>query len=535
MLTVQPTLKNLVKARRLAVKHGLKYDVEIDMMLDSIPKVTTLPNFNYKLKDFQAEGVAWLEKHNGMGILADEQGTGKTVTVTAYAVKNKKFPMLVVCPKTLKFNWRNEVLAMTGRTYKINVVGHSYSKKQTELRLLKDPNVIYSKVATPGCDIYITNYDALTANLEIFEQIGLKLMAVDESHKCKNQKAKRTEAMQRLARGWYDVKLKNGNVERKVVGIGVESVILMSGTPLVNRPIELWTSVNTVASWVPNFATFKKFAFRYCNPQHNRFGWDFSGNSNAAELNEILTAHCMLRRLKEDVLKELPPKIYKTIPLDFDRGDYDKLVSAFGGIDWKKGIQTLIKFGGNPPKSDAEIVAIQKLREMAAYSKMASAVEWIKDYTDEGEKLVVFAHNRHVIEYVRDELAKDDNYKNAVKFIYGGVSDEERNSAVEAFQNNPAVKVIVIGVTTGSVGLTLTASSAVAFLQLPWTPGEMQQAADRIHRIGQVADVVTIYNLIAEGTIEEEIADMIFGKGMVMDAVLDNGRVVNAIDLRSAK
>lgn len=532
MLSFGANAENARKIMRLSVKHGLKIDPQLERILVDIPRARCIPGFRFELKDFQADGVAWLESQLGTGLLADEQGTGKTVQVMAYAHKNHMFPMLVVCPNTLKYNWRNEIIAMTGDAYRVNIVGKSYSKKQILKRAEKHPNVVYSKEPTQGCDIYIINYDILAANVEALEGLNLRFMAVDESHKIKNPDAKRTKAYTRLAIGEVDEKKPGGRYETRKVSKGVGRVVLMSGTPMVNRPRELWTTVRSIGGWVPEFSKWTRFGFRYCNPQNTGYGWNFNGSSNTDELNALLTQHIMLRRLKADVLKDLPPKVYRTIPLDFDRREYDKVESAFNGINWRVGMETIIRMGGNAPKSDDAIVAIQKLREIAAYSKLDSTVEWIRDYTEESEKIVVFAHNRLVIDTIRDALKQDPEYQDAVRVIYGGVKDEERADAVLEFQEDPRVRVILVGITAGGFGLTLTAAKSVAFVQLPWTPGEISQCVDRIHRIGQDADIVTVFNLVAEGTIEEEMAEMLIGKGQVLDAVLDAGRIVNTLDLK---
>jgi SWI/SNF-related matrix-associated actin-dependent regulator 1 of chromatin subfamily A len=532
MLTVPATLENARKVRRLCVKHSLNMDAGVSELLSNIPEVRNIPGFRFELKDFQGAGVAWLEAQGGTGILADEQGCGKTVVVMAYAHKNHMFPMLVVAPNTLKYNWRNEILAMTGQRYRVNVVGKAYSNKETAKRTARHANVIYSKAPTAGCDIYIINYDILAANVANIEALNIKFMAVDESHKIKNPDARRTQAMIRLATGEYDEKVRGGRRRTLSTGRSIGAVTLMSGTPLVNRPREIYTSVRTVGGYVPEFSSFTKFAFRYCGATKNRYGWDFNGATNTQELNTLLNQHVMLRRLKADVLKELPPKTYRTIPLDFDRAEYDRVENAFAGVDWKAGMQAIVRLGGNVPQSDAAIVAIQKLREIAGYAKLASTVEWIRDYTEQGDKLVVFAHNRKVIETIKRELETDAEYQGAVAVIYGGIKDEERADAVLRFQNDAQVRVIIVGIQAGGFGLTLTAARAVAFVQLPWTPGEISQCVDRIHRIGQDADNVTVFNLVAEGTLEEDMAEMLIGKGQVLDAVLDAGRVVNTLDLK---
>lgn len=529
MLSVLATVENARKVIRLGTKHSLSIDQSIYEIFKTIPRVKTIPGFAFELKDFQSEGVAWLESQLGSGLLTDEQGTGKTVQVMAFAHKNSMFPMTVVCPNTMKLIWRNEILAMTGAQYRINVVGKQYSKKQTEKRLLRNPNVTYSKTPVPGHDIYVVSYNVLANHVESFISLNMKFVAVDESQKIKNSLAIRSKALIYLTTG--EKSLKTNKYLTEKVHSGVDSVVLMSGTPLLNRPKELWTSLQIVGKWVPEFSTWKKFGFRYCGASNQGYGWGFNGSTNASELHDLLTKHVMLRRLKADVLPDLPQKIYKTIPLDFDRKEYDSVEQGFNGIDWKKGVETIIRLGGNAPKSDDAIVAIQKLREIASYAKINSAVEWIKDYTEDGEKLIVFAHNVNAINQIVALLKDDPAYSNnSVRVIAGGVSEDQRADNVLEFQNDPSVKVIVIGLTTGGAGLTLTSAKAVAFFQLPWTPGEISQATDRIHRIGQTSSEVYVYNLIAEGTIEEDIAELLIQKGEIMDNVLDNGRIVNKLE-----
>lgn len=530
MFSVEATAQNARKILRIALKHNLTVDPKLYDLLIPEPVPVSIPGFAFKLKDFQAEGVAWLESHLGTGLLADEQGLGKTIQVLAYAHRNKKFPMLIVCPNTLKLNWRNEIIATTGQQYKINLIGKDLSQRLTAARKITHPTVTYSKTPQPNHDIYIINYEALARNLNDLIALDFKLMALDESHKVKNHDAARTKAFIQLATGEVEHAGKLVKKYKVKVTKPIPCVIMMSGTPLLNRPAELYTTVYNIARYVPEFSGFVKFHFRFCNPINTGYGMNFNGCSNSDELHKLLQEHVMIRRIKKDVLKELPEKNWQTIPLEFDRKEYDKVESAFLGQNWTQGIETILKFGGNPPKSDDSIVAIQKLREIAAYSKLDSAVEWIKDFIETGEKLVVFAHHRMVIEKIQNELIKNGEHKNAVRVIYGNVSAEDRQKAVNEFQTLDSVRVIIIGITAGGYGLTLTAANNVAFVQLPWTPGEIQQCADRVHRIGQ-KNTVTCYNLVAEGTIEETIATMLMNKGMVLDAVLDDNRQVNTVSL----
>jgi SWI/SNF-related matrix-associated actin-dependent regulator 1 of chromatin subfamily A len=533
MLTIDANVANARKVFRIATKYSLNIDPAIHEILAPKEVSTTIPGFSFKLLPFQAQGVAWLESHLGTGILADEQGLGKTIQALAYAHKNNKFPLLIVCPNTLKLNWRNEIISTTGNQYKINIVGKLLSKYQEKLQKEKYPNVTYSKTAEVGYDVYIINYEILTSNLKSLFEINFELMVLDESHKIKNGLSQRSMAFRTLATGEVPVSEGGARVIRwDKVYTPIPCVILLSGTPLLNRPVELFSSLNAISRYVPQFSKYKAFVIRYCNPVYNGFALNCQGfdAKTAPELHELLCTHTMLRRVKQDVLTELPEKAWQTIPLEFNRSEYDKVERAFSGMDWRSGMETIVQFGGNPPKSDARIVAIQKLREIAAYAKVDSVIDWIKDYVQEGEKLVVFAHHRAIIDKICVALREDKTLTHSVREIHGEISAEDRQQAVNDFQNNSYVKVIVISISAGGYGLTLTAAKAAAFVQLPWSPGEIQQCADRIHRIGQ-KNSVTIYNLIAENTIEEDIANLLMHKGKILDAILDKNQKINTIDL----
>jgi len=532
MLTLAATTANMYRVLYASTALGLTIDPAVLQRIKKTTCPTTLDNFKFTLRDFQAEGVAYLEQHDGRCLLADDMGLGKTVQVMAYAHKCKKMPMLVICLNSLKFNWRNEICAMTGTQYRINIVGKKYSQAAIARFKQRYPNVDYSVEPQAGYDIYICNFNCMHKLVDQLIALDLKYVAIDESHKIKNPDAQRTAAVLKLVNGEQTVK-RNGKRKTEKVGPGVFSVTFISGTPFVNRPRELWTTVNTVGRHLKEFSTFGKFAFRFCGPQQNRHGTTFDGATNLDQLHQLLSNNIMLRRLKADVLRELPPKQYVNIALDFDRKDYDTAEAAFDGkVNWTRGIEAMIELGATAPKSNIEIVAVQKLREIAARAKMPAAVDWIREYTEDGNKLVVFAHNRDVVDYIVNELEKIEEYKNNVGKIYGGISDEDRDQVQYRFQNDAAMTVVVVGNQAGGVGLTLTAAQGMAIVQLPWTAGDLQQMSDRIYRIGQKGSSVSIYNLVAADTIEEDFANIIVRKGVVMDAALDNGRKVNQVDIR---
>lgn len=518
MLEFAATPARVREATKLAYSMGIDLHESVSSYWNTLPKSTKINNFAFTLKPYQAEGVAHLEKWGGNALIGDEPGTGKTAQVMAYAFKNHRLPMLVIMPKTLMLNWRNEISKMLGTQLSVLIVGFVPTKTRAQQLKKQYPHVTFSKTPKKGFDVTLINYDIVARNLEALEGVGYDYVAVDESHKIKNPQAKRTHAILRLVTGKEPVKGKKGVF--KVVHKGVDGVTMMSGTPMVNRPVELWSTVSTLAGWMPQFSNFLKFATRYCDGHKTRFGWDFSGSSNEAELNKVLTDTVMIRRRKQDVLSELPPKTFVTVPLEFDRAEYDSVAGAFEGTgNWKQGMETLIRHGGNPAKSDEAIVAINKCREIAAYAKLDSAVEWILDFVEEGKKLVVFAHHQRMVDEIHQRVAAAGV---GVRMIRGGVGLEQRAQAADDFQNDSSVRVIVLNIASAGFGLTLTAANACAFCQLPWNPAEFDQCSDRVHRIGQ-QDNVTVYSLVAEGTVEEEIADLIVAKRQVINAVVDGG------------
>lgn len=517
MLTFDATPARVREATKLAYRHGVALS-GLQAFWSAQPRVSDIPGFAFMLKPYQADGVAHLERWDGNVLLADEPGLGKTAQVMAYAYKNDRFPMLAIMPKTLLLNWRREITLMLGTQLKVLIVGWVPSQRRLGELLAQYPHVHYSRTPLSGYDVTLINYDIVQRNRRDLESVGYEYVVCDESHKIKNPKAQRTQAILRLVTGRVPVKGKRG--DSRVVHDGIPRVTFCTGTPIVNRPQELWSTVNTLAPWHPEFANFFKFATRYCDAHKTRFGWDFSGHSNLDKLNELLTETIMIRRRKADVLRDLPAKTFVTVPLEFNRAEYDAVAQAFmGASDWKRGMQTLQIYGGNPAKSDDAIVAINKCREIAAYSKMASAIDWILDYVEEGEKLVVFAHHQKMVDEITSAVKSAGV---GVRMIRGGVSLEDRAQAAQDFQTLPDVKVIVLNIASAGFGITLTAASACAFCQLPWNAADLMQACDRVHRIGQ-HDNVTVYSLVAEGTVEEEIAELIMEKAVVMNEAVDGG------------
>lgn len=430
-----------------------------------------IPGLQMELFPFQKKGVNFIEARDGRALIGDEMGLGKTAQALAWLqLHPEKQPAIIVCPASLKLNWIREARMW-----------------------MKEPNVqvVSGKKPYPIIgDIVIINYDILSNWVNALKDIHPKVLIADECHYFKNNGTKRTKAV-------------------KALGKNIPHVIALSGTPIVNRPIEGFNALRLIDSTVtPDFWTFAR---QYCGAKHNGFGWDFSGATNTEELHEKLTNTVMLRRLKKDVLQDLPDKIYSFTPMELNNEkQYRRAEKNF--IQWvkeSKGIAAANK------ASNAEALAeIEGLKQLAVKGKMKQSIEWIHNLVDTDGKLVVFATHKFVIAQLMEEFGDV-----AVK-VDGSVSGADREKAVDAFQNDESVRLFIGNIKAAGIGLTLTAASTVVFLELPWTPGELVQAEDRCHRIGQ-KNSVNIYYLLASGTIEERIAAMLDQKRKVLDAVLD--------------
>jgi len=423
---------------------------------------------------FQKEGVLFLEQKQGRALLADEMGLGKTIQVLAYLNLHPELrPALIICPASLKLNWEAEIKDTMTTEEKVVVVSGT------------------KPYSISNATIIIANYDIVENWKEELIRNEIKIVVLDECHYIKNSSAQRTKAVKELCKG-------------------IKKIIALSGTPIVNRPVEFYNSISLINPYL--FKNFWQYAQRYCAPKHNGFGWNFNGASNTKELHEILTSTIMIRRTKKEVLSELPEKIYNTIPVEIDRTEYSLVLNDLR--------QWLIK---NEKYSKVEAVTkIEYLKQVAVKGKLNSVVEFIEDFLENEEKLVVFATHHFVIDYLIEK------FKNiSVKFD-GRDSEKDKEKAVFEFQNNEKIRLFIGNIKAAGVGITLTASSNVLFVELPWTPGELVQAEDRCHRIGQ-KNCVNIYYLIARNTIEENILKILSEKQQILSQVLDGQDIEETI------
>lgn len=373
--------------------------------------------------------MSWLSSRPA-AFLALEQGLGKTVVSSC----DLQAPAVVVCPASMKYAWAAEL-----------------GKWRPELSVQVIRN---SKDVAGGSDVTIVNYDIL----DKVELPALHTLVADESHYAKNHKAKRTKSLIKL-------------IKR------ARRVRLLSGTPIVNRPIEIWPLLYAIRGTKLGYF---EFGMRYCA------GWktpwdtfDFSGASRMDELNQALQP-VMLRLTKAQVLPELPEKSLRVVELDLP---VDKREKQFNVEDIEK----------NPEPIAFE--AMPDILHMNALRKLPAAIQHIKDALENSPKVVVFAHHTDVVEALLSGLAEFNPVR-----VVGADKPEARQASVVRFQNESECRVFVGNIKAAGVGLTLTASSHVIFVESSWTPSDIQQCADRCHRIGQknsvLVEILTIHKSI---------------------------------------
>jgi len=432
-----------------------------------------------QLYPFQKETVKFIHRKKGRVLLGHEMGTGKTIITLQYLKERKDLrPVTIICPASLKLNWCDEI------------------KKWLD----EDAMVVAGKSnGFRFAPITIINYDILRNHYE--EIIKSKVVVLDECSYIKNRKAQRTKIV---------MSLRNK----------VPHIIALSGTPIVNRPAEFFNVLNLLAPRL--FPNFWVFAHRFCAAKKGYWGWDFTGASNIEELHKLATESCMIRYTKDEVLTELPPKTRSIIPLEIDnRNEYRKAEENI--IQWIR--ENLGDKKAERAMRAETMVQLNVLQRLSVRGKKNSYVEWIEDFIeDDNRKLVVFCTHHETIDGLMERF-KD----RAVK-LDGRDSGEERYRAEYKFKNCKSVQLFIGNVKAAGVGLNLQVTPYVCFLELPWTPGELVQAEDRCHRIGQNEKVI-IYYLISRNTIEEKMMAVLESKFQILSAILDGRTAEDGVNL----
>ncbi|XP_068602328.1 SWI/SNF-related matrix-associated actin-dependent regulator of chromatin subfamily A-like protein 1 [Brachionichthys hirsutus] len=428
------------------------------------------PSLTCSLMPFQREGVNFAVSKQGRLLLADDMGLGKTVqAICIAAYYRNEWPLLVVAPSSVRFTWAEAF----GRWLpsinpdSINVVVKAKDDLQSGL-------------------VNIISYDLLSRVDKRCQRSPFNVLIMDESHFLKNIKTARCKAALPLLKA-------------------ARRVILLSGTPAMSRPAELYTQILAVRPAL--FPRFHEFGMRYCDAKQMAWGWDYSGSSNLRELKLFLEECLMLRRLKSDVLSQLPAKQRKVVMVTIDViNTRIKAALSAAAKQLSKGRQN--------KKEEKEALLV--FYNHTAEAKLQAIMEYITDMLEGGrEKFLVFAHHKLVLDHITAELVKKN-----VSFIRidGATPSAERQQLCDRFQFSTKTCVAVLSITAANMGLTLHSADLVIFAELFWNPGVLLQAEDRVHRIGQTSSV-NIHYLVAKGSADDHLWPMIQEKMNILEQV----------------
>nr|WP_242976672.1 SNF2-related protein [Clostridium perfringens] len=495
-------IQEKLKDRNLSfIKGGNVLEEIVGKLLNKEFKRKLVPKaLNAELRPYQKEGFKWINEITDLGfggVLADDMGLGKTLQVIAFLLSQKKSKSIVVVPTSVIYNWMDE-FEKFAPSIRVGLVHGSKSKRDKVLRDFKrglgikveEENLkekYYEKY-----DVLLTTYGTLKNDEKAYENLSFDYCIIDEAQNIKNPAAQAT------------LSVKN---------IKSRCNIALTGTPIENNLIELWSIFDFV---MPGYL-FTKERFR------ERFILD---ESNLSELKSLITPF-ILRRLKEDVLSELPEKLEKKYLVEI-KGKQKQLYSFY--VRAIKNELNANKVSEKSEKNKINLFAyLTKLREICLdpsivvpdykgeSSKLTVVKEIVKDASESGKKILLFSQFTSVLKKIEEDFKKED-----ISYLYldGETSAKERVERVKKFNEDSNIKVFLISLKAGGVGLNLTSASVVIHFDPWWNPAVEDQATDRAHRFGQ-ENKVEVVKLVAKDTIEEKIVLMQEDKRELIQSLMD--------------
>lgn len=427
--------------------------------------------------------------------IADDMGLGKTIQSIATVEAAGAYPVAVICPPSLVLNWKAE-----------------YAKWLPD----KNVAVVTDRKSFPDKGTYDVVVLGWSNIAHWAEQVkGHQALIADESHYAKSYDAQRTKAVVKVA--------------KTVPADGL--VLALTGTPVTNKPAEYAAQLEMLGR-LKDFGGKMGFYRRYCAAFRDKWGhWHLEGNSNLDELNEKLRSTCYVRRVKEQVLLDLPPVVQAPMLISGASGAMTEYRKAEANIvEWlvERAAQIAEELGVSvksakvrarmAAESNEHLVRMSVLRRLAARAKMEAINEWVEQVVGEGRKVVIAAHHREIV----DELS----HRFGGLRIQGGqdVAEVEEHKARFMKESCAEAPVIVLSIQAAKTGHTLTSAQDVLFVELPWNWADVEQTYSRCHRLGQKGSVTATY-MLAAGTVDEEIYAMVQRKRSVVAAATDGGEV----------
>jgi len=446
-----------------------------------VQKIQDSLNLPHTLYPYQELCVAFMETAESKGILiADAMGLGKTIETLAWISLHPELsPTVIVTPASVKLNWYREIEKWL---------------PDAKAQVIKNSNDTFKE----DQDFYIINYDLIWRMEKKMLALDYKTLVLDEVTYIKEGKSKRTKMAKKL-----------GKRSKKVLGL--------SGTPILNRPIEFFNFLNMTNAKL--FANLVSFGTRYCGGKQisipSRWGrrmvWNFSGATNLTELGNLLKPFT-IRRLKSQVLTELPDKRREFLYLDLPK----KFKTAYLANE-KKLIWELSDISTGASLRSTDVLSLLgRLRHIIGQAKADIAKEYIQQFVNSRDKLLVFGHHHDVLDSLETYLQKE-----RISYVRadGTTSAENRDKAITKFQTDDNC-LVFLATTAMGMGVTLTAASNSLFVERQWSPSMEEQMEDRVHRIGQKRGVIIWYMQI-EDTIDERMSKVVEKKRGIITEILD--------------
>lgn len=484
----------------LKIASCVKVSTEAHDVVYDIPPMKPFEGEHYMLLnpyEYQLEGVRYALDHKRC-IFGDQPGLGKTLQAICAVVKAHKeaqrygesFPTLVICPASLKINWKREFKKFAG----LEAIILDDSNRYRWHRFIELKNGAGESIS----NVFIVNYESLRkffvtevkqssrftlASIKFDERISLfKSVIIDESHKCKSTKTQQSKFVEGICRG-------------------KQWIFALTGTPVVNNNTDLIQQLKILGR-LEDFGGYKRFTAQFCDGPKQ--------SSNLRRLNYQLWMICFFRREKQKVLTQLPDKMRQYITCDItNREEYNaaekdiiKYMRQYKNADDEKIARTM---------RGEVMVRLGQLKAISARGKIKAVSDFIHDVIDGGEKLIMFAYLKEVVDALKKE------FPDAVT-VTGSDNVTQKQTAVDRFQNDPDCKLIILNYKSGGTGLTLTASSRVGFIEFPWTYSDCEQAEDRAHRNGQ-KNAVNCYYFLGDKTIDNYMYQVIQTKKNIANEV----------------
>lgn len=474
-----------------------KNDEDIAYQIPDMPELDEDHGLKIQPYPYQLQGIArglQLKRF----INGDDMGLGKTLESIATINKADAFPCLVICPNTVKINWQRE--------------WHKFTDKKAMV-LTDSVRTSWPFFWQTGMNhVFIVNYESLRKyfvrrinksekwtlkDVEFHNTIKLfKSVIIDESHKVKSTATQQSKFC-------------------KGITAGKEWIILLTGTPVVNKPNDLICQL-AIMDRMNDLGGWKYFTSRYCSGPY--------GASNLKELNFMLWKHCFFRREKSKVLTQLPDKVRQIVTCEItNRKEYQDAERDL--VDYLRRYKEADDEKVQKSLKGEVMVRIGILKDITARGKLREVIDFVKDFRENGKKIILFCNLHEIV----DRLLQA--FPSAV-CVTGRQDMQQKQASIDAFQRNPKTDVIICSIKAAAAGITLTASSNVAFIELPWTYADCDQAESRAHRIGQ-KDSVNCYYLLGRKTIDQKLYRIIEEKKHISNAVLgaEDNIQTNIVDM----